>query len=415
MKRNLDSFLEKIGKGIKKSAITGIVGLAIAYGAGNTKEVLAQTYDFDNPGTYAKLMTTADAIAEYGSQVDDVQYQVGTENFVYPVAQDINHPGINQNLVIHGSSFSAELIYSLCSSETTQILGAEYTTDEIRIDISPGEYSFQSSAPKIERPTQINGTVNVGSLESTLYANNGIRIIGNDAHLEINSLILAGDLGNPTYGSSLAFTSGTSGIVSNSLIYTPMRYDNGDSLDVTNSTFSVPDTAIYVYGLSTKEVANQTVFRNNVFNGGQKSFSIQSVGIDAGVALEGGNNSFIDVDKPIYVAEGSTTQFFRGNFWAAPFLTKSGKAGFEILTDPNEILARQTENLGTGIIDVGDALSSDPNEVIVDENWPPLPIGAPLATPIGLGALGLGIGIAGIYKLSRKKDSDDDSTKNHFD
>ena len=414
MKRNLDSFLEKIGKGIKKSAITGIVGLAIAYGAGNTKEVLAQTYDFDNPGTYAKLMTTADAIAEYGSQVDDVQYQVGTENFVYPVAQDINHPGINQNLILHGSPFSAELIYSLCSSETTQILGAEYTTDEIRIDISPGEYSFQSSAPKIERPTQINGTVNVGSLESTLYANSGIRISGNDGYLEVDSLILAGYPGDPTYGGTLGFMDGTSGIVFNSEIYSSMSYNNGDSLDVSNSTFSVPDTAIYVYGLSTKEVANQTVFRNNVFNGGQKSFSIQSVGIDAGVALEGGNNSFIDVDKPIYVAEGSTTQSFRGNFWAAPFLTKSGKAGFEILTDPNEILARQTENLGTGIIDVGDALSSDPNEVIVDENWPPLPIGAPLATPIGLGALGLGIGIAGIYKLSRKKDSDDDSTKNHF-
>jgi len=383
MKRNLDSFLEKIGKGIKKSAITGIVGLAIAYGAGNTKEVLAQTYDFDNPGTYAKLMTTADAIAEYGSQVDDVQYQVGTENFVYPVAQDINHPGINQNLILHGSPFSAELIYSLCSSETTQILGAEYTTDEIRIDISPGEYSFQSSAPKIERPTQINGTVNVGSLESTLYANNGIRIIGNDAHLEINSLILAGDLGNPTYGSSLAFTSGTSGIVSNSLIYTPMRYDNGDSLDVTNSTFNVPDTAIYVYGLPTK-IANQTIFRNNVFNEGEFSFSVQFAGVDAGASLEGGNNSFIGVDTPVYVVEGSTTQSFRGNFWAAPSLTKSGKAGFEILTDPNEILARQTVNLGTGIIDVGDALSSDPNEVIVDENWPPVPIGAPLATPLGL-------------------------------
>ena len=232
--------------------------------------------------------------------------------------------------------------------------------------------------------------------------------------MEVDSLILAGYLGNPTYGSSLAFISGTSGIVSNSLIYTPMRYDNGDSLDVSNSTFSVPDTAIYVYGLPTKEVANQTVFRNNVFNGGQKSFSIQSVGIDAGVALEGGNNSFIGVDKPIYVAEGSTTQSFRGNFWAAPSLTKSGKAGFEILTDSNEIIARQTVNLGTGIIDVGDALSSDPNGVIVDENWPPVPIGAPLATPLGLGALGLGIGIAGIYKLSRKKDSDDDSTKNHF-
>ena len=414
MKRNLDSFLEKIGKGIKKSAITGIVGLAIAYGAGNTKEVLAQTYDFDNPGTYAKLMTTADAIAEYGSQVDDVQYQVGTENFVYPVAQDINHPGINQNLILHGSPFSAELIYSLCSSETTQILGAEYTTDEIRIDISPGEYSFQSSAPKIERPTQINGTVNVGSLESTLYANNGIRIIGNDAHLEINSLILAGDLGNPTYGSSLAFTSGTSGIVSNSLIYTPMRYDNGDSLDVTNSTFNVPDTAIYVYGLPTK-IANQTIFRNNVFNEGEISFSVQFAGVDAGASLEGGNNSFIGVDTPVYVQEGSTIQSFRGNFWAAPSLTKSGKAGFEVLTNPSEILARQTINLGTGIIDVGDALSSDPNEVIVDENWPPVPIGAPLATPLGLGALGLGIGIAGIYKLSRKKDSDDDSTKNHFD
>ena len=66
MKRNLNSFLEKIGKGIKKSAITGIAGLVIAYGAGNTKEVLAQTYDFDNPETYAKLMTTTDAISEYG-------------------------------------------------------------------------------------------------------------------------------------------------------------------------------------------------------------------------------------------------------------------------------------------------------------------------------------------------------------
>ncbi len=192
-----------------------------------------------------------------------------------------------------------------------------------------------------------------------------------------------------------------------------MRYDNGDSLDVTNSTFSVPDTAIYVYGLPTK-IANQTIFRNNVFNEGEISFSVQFAGVDAGASLEGGNNSFIGVDTPVYVQEGSTIQSFRGNFWAAPSLTKSGKAGFEVLTNPSEILARQTINLGTGIIDVGDALSSDPNEVIVDENWPPLPIGAPLATPIGLGALGLGIGIAGIYKLSRKKDSDDDSTKNHF-
>jgi hypothetical protein len=341
MERKQDlGLVEKVKKNIKKALVLGAAGL-VSYLPNNA---VAQSYDFANPQHYVEIRTTEDALSRSytplnGGNIDSLQYEVNSLQFKVPVEEGIG----SENYLLHGAGYQLQILFS----DFTNTFGENYSSEPLIVKVGQGLFVPTNTTNSIDRPTRIEGILEGGNFLSEFRTNTALRI---RSYCEFDGLNLPGLSG------TLSFVNDSSGVVVNSVLSAPMMYNYGDNLTIENCDFLTSGTAIYVSGNGSKNGQGVNI-RFNRFIGNDIAFDILEQGVDAGDAVENGNNQFINVETVVRVREGtSTDQNFQGNYWEVSEPEKSTR----VLTNPDEILARQVINEGTGQVFVYNALGYNP-------------------------------------------------------